>query len=279
MSRHPRLRPLAPSIRASIALHAASPLALAIPHGWAWGTGALLANHAALAAAGLWPRSSLLGPNLRRVSQSDITRREVALTFDDGPDPEVTPRVLDLLDRAGARASFFCIGTAARAHPGLVREIAARGHGVENHSDTHPNGFAACPPSRLRHEIGRAQATLTELSGTPPTFFRAPMGLRSPLLDPVLAETPLRYASWTRRALDGVRHDPDAALRRLTKNLGAGDILLMHDGRCARTRAGRPVVLDLLPRLLESLSAQNLTARDLAGAAASPAGAAAVPSA
>lgn len=260
-----RLRPLAPAIRASIALHAAAPLALAAPHGWAWAAAALLGNHAGLTAAGMWPRSTLLGPNLRRLA-CGTNGRAVALTFDDGPDPRVTPQVLDLLDGAGARASFFCIGRAARAHPALVREIVARGHSVENHSDTHPNGFAAYPPGRLRQEICRAQATLSELCGTPPRFFRAPMGLRSPLLDPVLAETPLQYVSWTRRALDGARRNPDAALRRLTNGLTPGDILLMHDGRCARTLTGRPVVLEVLPRLLRALDTLDVTTLNLPSA-------------
>lgn len=281
-----RLRPLAPAIRASIALHAAAPLAaLAIPHGTPWAIATLLGNHAALAAIGMWPRSTLLGPNLRHLPPEAAARRTVALTFDDGPDPLVTPRVLDLLDRAGATASFFCIGRAARAHPQLVRDITARGHSVENHSDTHPAAFAAYTSTRLRQEITLAQATLTEIGGTPPAYFRAPMGLRSPLLDPVLAETPLRYISWTRRALDGVRRDPTAAEARLTRNLAPGDILLMHDGSCARTEHGSPVVLEVLPGLLRTLSAHGLTPRSLrhaeqaTPAAASPANAAPAPSA
>jgi peptidoglycan/xylan/chitin deacetylase (PgdA/CDA1 family) len=263
-AKSPRLRKLAPAIRATVGLHAAAPLAaLAVPHALPWLAASLIGNHAMLAAAGMWPQSTLLGPNLSRLPATAAARGMLALTFDDGPDPEVTPRVLDLLDQAGARASFFCIGRMARAHPSLVRDIVRRGHSVENHSDTHPNSFACYTPGPLRREIGRAQATLADILGQEPAFFRAPMGLRNPMLDPVLAETPLRHVSWTRRALDGLFGNPVAAERRLTRNLAAGDILLMHDGRCARAPSGQAVVIEVLPRLLTVLAACGLSAVSL----------------
>lgn len=245
------------SLRASIGLHAsAAALALAAPRLWPWALTGVALNHAVLGGAGMWPRSTMLGPNLRRLPPTG--RSEVALTFDDGPDPEVTPRVLDLLDRCGARASFFCIGARARAHPGVVREIARRGHAVENHTDCHPYRFAALPPGGLRREIAGAQATLALLAGAPPAFFRAPMGLRSPLLQPVLARLGLHLVSWTRRAFDGLLGDAQAAGARLRRNLAAGDVLLLHDGRAARTRDGQAVVLAVLPDLLRALAALGL---------------------
>ena len=244
------------AIQASIGLHgAALAAAMALPEAWPWAAAAAAANHVLLGAAGMVPQSSVLGPNLTRLPAS---RPEVALTFDDGPDPKVTPQVLDLLDAAGAQATFFCIGGRARAYPELVREIARRGHAVENHTDTHPYGFAALPPPLLRREVRRAQATLSELTGRQPRFLRTPAGLRSPLLDPVLRREGLRLASWTRRALDSVRGDPDAALRRLLRGLAPGDILLLHDGNAARTSAGKPVVLSVLPRLVRALRTAGL---------------------
>ena len=260
-------RKLAPAIRASIGLHVLAPVAWAASPGMLpWLVGGLVLDHAVLAGAGMWPRSRLLGPNLTRLPAAAIRRGEVALTFDDGPDPDVTPWVLDLLDRQGATASFFCIGRAARRHPRLVGEIVRRGHSVENHSDSHPNGFACLGAAGLRREIGRAQASLAELAGVAPRFFRAPMGLRSPLFDPVLAGTELRLVSWTRRALDGVRCTPKAALGRLTRGLAAGDILLMHDGRGARTRQGAPVLMEILPGLLQAIGDADLRAVSLPSA-------------
>jgi peptidoglycan/xylan/chitin deacetylase (PgdA/CDA1 family) len=244
---------------------------------WPWLIAGLILNHAVLL-LGMRPGSRLLGPDMRRLPPASVARREVALTFDDGPDRVVTPQVLDLLDAAGARASFFCIGTAARAEPALLREILRRGHSVENHTEHHALGFAALGIGAMRREVLAGQATLTTLGSLPPRFFRAPFGLRSPFLTPALAGLPLTYLSWTRRALDGAKGDAAAGLARLSRGLAAGDILLLHDGRCARTPQGVPVVLDILPPLLDRLARQGLRAVSLpmalgegATAAASPA--------
>jgi peptidoglycan/xylan/chitin deacetylase (PgdA/CDA1 family) len=114
-------------------------------------------------------------------------------------------------------------------------------------------------PNAMADEIARAQQTITHLTGEPPRFFRAPAGLRSPLLEPVLARMGLRLASWTRRGFDTVNTDPDLVLKRLTRNLRGGDILLLHDGHAARTSAGNPVILEVLPRLLRAVAMAQLT--------------------
>lgn len=249
----------APLASASLGLHAAALLALTFSGGsWPWVAGAVFANHLVLAAASLAPRSSLLGGNLTRLSPAAAARGEVALTFDDGPDPEVTPRVLDLLAQAGARATFFPIGARAAAHPDLVREIVRRGHRVENHTQTHPNLFACFPAPLLAREVGAAQATLAALSGRTPRLFRAPAGMRNPFLDWVLHRQGLRLVSWTRRGFDTVDRRPERIVRRLATGLAPGDILLLHDGSAARTPGGEPVVLEVLSPLLAMLAHRGL---------------------
>lgn len=253
-----RWRP-APLVIGSLILHVAGLVTLTLRPGlWPWVLGVLAGNQLALLAAVLWPRGSLLGPNLMRLPESAVRRRQVALTFDDGPDPDVTPEVLELLDRYRATASFFCIGVKAAAHPDIVREIARRGHSVENHSYRHPRAFAFYGFSRLRREVEAAQAVIAGITGRPPGFFRAPAGFRSPLLDAVLSQCGLHYASWTRRGFDAVSRDPVRVLRRLTRGLAAGDVLLLHDGSSARTVAGEPLVLAVLPALLGQLAARGL---------------------
>lgn len=250
-----------PFIKASAALHVAGAAALvASPATWPWVLGAIAANHAGITAAGLWPRSTLLGPNITRLPAAAAQRNEIALTFDDGPDPEVTPRVLDLLDAHGAKATFFCIGTRAAQHPQLVREIVARGHSVENHSQGHPVTFSFYGVARFKRELAMAQQTLTDLTGQPPRFFRAPAGLRNPMLDPALHALGLRLVSWTRRGFDGVSGNADPVYARLTRGLAAGDILVLHDGHPPRTADGAPVALVVLPRLLELLAQRGLHA-------------------
>ncbi len=245
------------------------------PAWWPGLLGAVAGNHLALAAAGAWPQSQLLGATLHRLQQPG---RTIALTFDDGPDPAVTPLVLDLLAEAGATASFFCIGKRAMGHPALLRRIVAEGHVVENHSHTHPACFAALAGAALRRQVEDAQAALAAITGVAPRWFRAPMGIRSPLLDPVLHRAGLGLASWTRRGYDTRCRVPAAVLSRLTGRLAPGDVLLLHDGNAARTAAGTPVVLDVLPRLLARLREAGLATTALslgAATAAMPAGAAA----
>ena len=250
-----RWRP-APIIVASLLFHVAAVTALALrPALWPWIVAALVANHVALGLIGMWPRSRLLGDNMLRLPDAAARRGEIAVTFDDGPHPEVTPVVLDILDRYGAKASFFCIGDKAAAHPDIVREIVRRGHTIENHSMRHSGVFGFFGPAALRRDIGAAQSVLGGIAGRLPLFFRAPMGIRNPMLDPVVARMGLHYVSWTRRGFDTVARDPAIVLERLTNGLAAGDILLMHDRRSVH---GDPIVLTVLPALLEKLSAAGL---------------------
>jgi peptidoglycan/xylan/chitin deacetylase (PgdA/CDA1 family) len=245
--------------KASIALHAgALATAATHPHLWAWSLGAVAANHAAISVAGLVPRSSLLGPNWTRLPQQAASRSVVAISIDDGPEPSTTPRVLDILDEYGAKATFFCIGTRVVRYRELAQEIARRGHSIENHSYRHPNYFSLLGPRAIASEVERAQDVIAETTGERPRFFRAPAGLRNPFLQPVLTRFDLQLASWTRRAFDTVNGNPGTVFRRLTRNLASGDILLLHDGNAAKGVTGRPVIYAALPRVLDELRARGL---------------------
>ena len=265
--------PVPAAVRASVALHAAAAAsALALPGAWPWAAGAVLLNHAVLSAAGLWPRSALLGPNIRCLPGAAAARGDIAITIDDGPDPEVTPAVLDLLaahgsaDTGGAKATFFCIAERARAHPALTRRIVAAGHSVQNHSLQHRHHFSLLGPRGFEREIGAAQAMLADITGVLPHCFRAPAGLRNPLLDPVLHRLNLHLVSWTRRGFDTRRADPTQVLQRLSQRLAGGSILLLHDGHARRTAQGRAVLLDVLPSLLQQCRAAGLKPVTLADA-------------
>lgn len=244
-----------PLVAGSALLHAAALPVLAAVPGWRLAAAALLvADHAVLTGAGLWPTSRWLGPNLSRLPvRPDGGRPAIALTFDDGPDPEVTPRVLDLLDRHGARATFFCVGKRVERHSALAAEIAHRGHRVENHSHRHLARFSLLLPGAIAREVDRAQRAIREATGREPLLFRPPAGFRSGLLEPILARRGLSLVSWTRRAFDTVRRNPARIVRTLGKGIEPGAILVLHDGGTARTPAGRPVVLEALPPLLARL--------------------------
>lgn len=258
-----RWRP-AQIIPASIFVHISGVVAVwSQPVWWPWVAGVVVANHLLIFCAVLTPRSSLLGPNLTRLPKGSIERREICLTFDDGPDPQVTPLVLDMLDRHGAKASFFCVGKKAAEYPYLLEEIVRRGHSVENHSHRHSYWFAFFGRSRLRREIGCAQKALADGAGKAPSFFRAPVGFRGILLDRVLAEQGLRYVSWTRRGFDGVSSDAARIAQRMKRNLAAGDILVLHD-KCLPQ--GDSTVMQVLPALLDKIAASGLHAISLPAA-------------
>jgi len=246
-------------VRASVLIHSIALLAvLLLPAEWRWALAAVLANHVLLAAVGLWPRSNWLGENWVRLPAAATARNEIALTIDDGPDPDVTPQVLALLDRYRVKATFFCIGVKAARYPELCREIVKRGHAVENHSQHHRHHFSLLGIAGYSREILAAQTTLTNITGEAPQFFRAPAGLRNPLLDPVLQRLQLRLASWSVRGFDTRVRDAARVKARLLQGLRPGAILLLHDGNAARSAAQQPVILAVLPELLDAAARAQL---------------------
>jgi peptidoglycan-N-acetylglucosamine deacetylase len=257
-----------PAIWASVGIHGAAGVAVAVqPALWPLSLGAVAANHIGLTAIGLWPRSTWLGPNVLHLNTAAIHAKQVAITFDDGPNPNVTPWVLDQLDQHQAKATFFCVGETVRQHKDIAQEIVRRGHNIENHSDQHSNAFSAFGIGRLGRDIDAAQHTIAEVTGRLPQLFRAPAGLRSPLLEPVLAKRGLTLTSWTRRGFDTVEKDAAKVLTRLTNDLAAGDILLLHDGNQMHAKKNviakskyTAAIFAVLPKLLAQFSALDLSA-------------------
>jgi peptidoglycan/xylan/chitin deacetylase (PgdA/CDA1 family) len=155
--------------------------------------------------------------------------KRVALTFDDGPDADATPALLDILKTRGAHATFFCIGERAQANGDIVRRIVKEGHTLGNHSYAHKwwTNFLAGAP--LKTEILRTQQVLKDLSGIAPEYYRSPMGLTNPHLGPVLLETELKLVGWDVRPYD--RFKPvKATTERVARAARDGSIVLLHDG-------------------------------------------------
>lgn len=246
-------------VRLSIGLHLiAGSLVVIDPAAWASALAIVVADHLLITAVGLWPRSTWLGSNWNRLPSAARERNEISLTIDDGPDPEVTPQVLEILDLYQVKASFFCIAEQATRHPELCREIVKRGHAVENHTQHHRHNFSVLGSQGYRREIEAAQAVLSALAGSEPQFFRAPAGLRNPFLDPVLHRLNLQLASWSVRGYDTRVRDANRIKNTLLRGLRPGAILLLHDGNAARTSDGIPVILAVLPQLLEAATAARL---------------------
>jgi len=193
--------------------------------------------------ATLNPSSQWLGPVVTRFKSAG---REVWLTIDDGPAPEETPAVLDMLDEHQAKATFFLIGSRAKAQPDRVRQILERGHGIGNHTMNHPQGWFWClSRSRIESEVSGGLAAIRETTGAPPQCFRAPVGHKPWALHPVLQRLNLPLVGWTARGFDGVSTDSARVVRRIEKDLSPGAIILLHEGR-----GTLPATLGaLLPRL------------------------------
>lgn len=246
-------------VYATIALHVLALIALlAYPQQWLWPLAAVLGNHGVLVATGLWPRSHWLGKNWTQLPAAAAQRNEIALTIDDGPDPDVTPQVLQILDQYNVKTTFFCIGAKAQRYPDLCREIVQRGHAIENHTQHHRHYFSMLGPKHLMHEIQAAQITIEGVTGQAPRFFRAPAGLRNMFLDYALNRLDLQLASWSVRGFDTRIANADKVKTRLLKGLRAGAIVLLHDGNAARTASGIPVIIEVLPAILEAARESGL---------------------
>lgn len=183
--------------------------------------------------------------------------RGVALTFDDGPSPEHTPKILDMLDRAKAKATFFVIGRKAEAHPELVKEIVRRGHAIGLHGYAHDRLFSLRSPTVVRADLARGLAVLEDILGERPTMFRPPIGHTSPRIATVVDELDLTVVGWSVRALDGLASaKAEKIAARVVPALEDRAIVLLHDAAENDDRV--PASLDALPKILDAMSAQNL---------------------
>ncbi|HJR72791.1 MAG TPA: polysaccharide deacetylase family protein [Luteimonas sp.] len=217
-------------------------------YGWRIGLPAMMASHLPFWWGVLWPRSRMYGPALTRLP---IAEQKVWLTIDDGPSDD-TVAILDALDAHRAKATFFLVGARSAARPDLVREIARRGHGIGNHSATHPSAwFWTLGPRRMRREIADCQRILAEITGTAPRWFRAVVGHANPFVAPPLRDLGLARVAWNARGFDAVRHDVEGVVAMIERDLAPGGIVLLHEG----ARHGRN--LEMIAALLRRLDARG----------------------
>jgi peptidoglycan/xylan/chitin deacetylase (PgdA/CDA1 family)/uncharacterized membrane protein YbhN (UPF0104 family) len=217
---------VAGAVAAAVALLATGAWALAHGHPTA-GVALLVATLLAggLALEVFWVRWDLATGSLRGGRRG---ARKVALTFDDGPGPD-TPAVLDALDAAGVRATFFVLGRHARERPDLVREVARRGHLVALHGETHQKLHLA-GPARVATELDGCTAAIRAAGVEPAPFFRAPHGFKGPILGRALRRRGITLVGWTRGVWDTERPGADEIAERASAKMQDGEILLLHDG-------------------------------------------------
>lgn len=175
----------------------------------------------------------------------------VALTFDDGPDLVQTPIILDLLKDAGFKATFFCIGEKIKANPHLAQRIVSEGHVIGNHTFSHSNLFPMFRPSIIKKELIDTQNLINQIDPENKKLFRPPYGVTNPLIYFGLRGLNLNVIGWNNRSLDTTQRSENEVFHRITRNLKAGDIILLHDTS--------KNVIGVLKQLIPHLKDNNLT--------------------
>jgi peptidoglycan/xylan/chitin deacetylase (PgdA/CDA1 family) len=212
--------------------------------------------HALLMLDGVFrPDSAILSPTLVR-GRTD--RPQVALTFDDGPDPEVTPAVLDLLAQHDARATFFVIGRHLEQHRVLGERMIREGHEIGNHSWQHSHFTNFYSTARYGAEIDRCSQLIQSVTqSTRDPLFRPPVGLKSPAMARALHKRGLEVVAWSIHSRDTFARNARAVANGVVNRIRPGDIALMHDGH-DRDNQHRPLILEVLPLLLQGLRERGL---------------------
>ena len=218
--------------------------------------GVLCAAWYAVATVGVFfPGLEMYGPI---VSRGPAGRRSVALTFDDGPHPVTTRRILAVLAATRHRATFFMLGAKARRHPDVVREIHAAGHTLGVHGDRHDRWHAFRMPWSVRDEPLRAARAVEDATGVRPRFFRPPLGHTSITTIPGVRRAGMIVVGWSARGLDGLRgRTPEAVVARVARSVTDGAIVMLHDA--SEHDDFEPASVRALPELLRLLDDREWT--------------------
>lgn len=219
---------------------------------------------AALGGAGAWslPALAPVMPSLcralrlqRRLEPADD---RVALTFDDGPHPDGTPAVLEALERAGARATFFLVGEQVARRPALAAEIAAAGHQIALHGHRHRNQLRV-PPGQLADDLDRASQVIADATGAEPVAYRPPYGIFSPAGLVLVRRRGLRPLLWSRWGRDWrALATPGSIAAGLTRDLEPGDVLLLHDADFYSAEGSWRRTVAALPRVIDEIAERGL---------------------
>ena len=215
---------------------------------------AAAAGIAALAAHGAFHRNSpVFGKALGRLPTQE---RLVALTFDDGPNPAATPRILDTLEQEDVRATFFLLGRHVDRWPAIARRVADAGHQIGNHG-YHHRKLHLQAPAYARVDLGMGAHVIRDATGANASWFRAPHGFRSPWVNAIARELGSRVAGWTLGVWDSDRPGVETIARRAVQGCRAGTILLLHDGDGYDPHGDRMQTVDALPGIIRGLKARG----------------------
>ncbi len=172
------------------------------------------------------------------------------MTFDDGPHPNFTPKVLALLKQYNARGTFFCIGKHVESHPELLKRILAEGHSVGNHTYSHSKSFGFYGMGKIIEELKRTSAIVKDVSDKQMNLYRPAFGVTNPMIEKAVKQLNILSIGWNVRSLDTTARSEDAVLHRITSKISKGDIVLLHDTS--------QKTIDVLEQLLLFLEEKNI---------------------
>jgi peptidoglycan/xylan/chitin deacetylase (PgdA/CDA1 family) len=209
---------------------------------------------AGLAAHGTWHRNSwVFGYALNKLPGSG---NAMSITFDDGPNPIATPRILDVLKQRDVKATFFILGRHADRWPELVRRVADEGHQLGNHGYYHRK-LHRRTPAYVRDDLTRGTEAIERACGVRPQVFRAPHGFRSPWVTPIARSLGQRTIGWSLGVWDSARPGADEIVERALEGMGPGSILLLHDGNGYDANGDRTQTAEALPRIIDGLRSRG----------------------
>ncbi|MDU1890197.1 MAG: polysaccharide deacetylase family protein [Dysgonomonas sp.] len=168
------------------------------------------------------------GVYLKTLCKNPKKGKVVALTFDDGPDPEQTHKILDILKKYDVKGCFFCIGNKVKDNPEIVRRIINEGHLIGNHSYTHTFSFPLYSVKRITEELQSTEKEIEKITGKRTLLFRPPFGVTNPTIAKVIKKLDYITIGWSIRSLD-TKGNEEKALKRIQDKIHPGAVILLHD--------------------------------------------------
>lgn len=191
-------------------------------------------------------------------SMHQIEKSEIALTFDDGPNIDFTPKVLSLLKKYNAKATFFLIGKNIIKHPEIVKQIISGGHIIGNHSYVHSNDYGFKSTKKILDDINKTQKLVLEITNLKLKFFRPPFGVTNPNIAAAVSSLKLKAFGWSIRSYDTTSKSTDGIINDITSNIQKGDVVLLHD-----TSERSVLILEHLLQFLEINKLKSITLEKL----------------
>jgi peptidoglycan/xylan/chitin deacetylase (PgdA/CDA1 family) len=188
----------------------------------------------------------------------NIPNKLVAITFDDGPHPNFTPKVLELLEKYNAKASFFCVGHQVHQYGEIVRKIVANGHTIGNHTYTHSNKFGFYGTQKVILELQRTNLAIKDTTGLYPKLYRPAFGVTNPSIARAVKKLQLNTIGWNIRSLDTTKRSKKIVLERITNKINKGDIVLLHDSSDKTIEVLEQLLLFLQQNEIQSVTVDQL---------------------